>query len=146
MNQHHPLKWVSFRSAATREGLPIATMAGRFLREFKSIAERHPKLKLIIDHCGLVRAEQDAAAFTNLDELLSLAKLPNVAIKATGAPGYSTHAYPFRNLHDGLHRIFDAHGPKRFFWGTSQPVLTFESVKWIMQCNTYAQECCNHDR
>jgi hypothetical protein len=41
-----------------------------------------------------------------------------VAIKATGAPGYSTHAYPFTNLHDGLHRIFDAYGPQRFFWGT----------------------------
>ena len=104
--------------AAEREGLPIATMAARFFPEFKAIAERHPRLKLIIDHCGLVRAAQDAAAFANLDALLSLAKLPNVAVKATGAPGYSTHAYPFGNLHEGLHRIFDAFGPQRFFWGT----------------------------
>jgi len=37
---------------------------------------------------------------------------------ATGAPGYSTHPYPFKNLHDGLQRIFDAYGPDRFFWGT----------------------------
>jgi len=50
--------------------------------------------------------------------LLPLSKLPNVAIKATGAPGYSTAAYPFSNIHDGLHRIFDAYGPSRFFWGT----------------------------
>lgn len=105
-------------TAAEREGLPVATMAGRFLPDFKSIAERHPGLKLIIDHYGLVRSAQDAAAFANLDVLLSLAKLPNVAIKATGAPGYSTEPYPFRNIHDGLHRIFDAYGPNRFFWGT----------------------------
>ena len=26
--------------------------------------------------------------------------------------------YPFRNIHEGLHRIFDAFGPQRFFWGT----------------------------
>ena len=104
--------------AAEREGLPVATLAGRFLPEFKSIAERHPRLKLIIDHCGLLRTAQDAAALVNLDLLVSLAKLPNVAIKATGAPGYSTHAYPFVNLHEGLHRIFDAYGPQRFFWGT----------------------------
>ena len=104
--------------AAERAGLPIATMAGRFLPEFRSIAERHPQLRLLIDHLGLVRSEQDAAAFGNLDALLALAKLPNVAIKATGAPGYSTAPYPFRNLHDGLHRIFDAYGPQRFFWGT----------------------------
>ena len=96
----------------------MATMAGRFLPEFRSIAERHPALKLIVDHFGLVRTGQDASAFGNLDDLLALAKLPNVAIKATGAPGYSTHAYPFRNLHEGLRRIFDAYGPSRFFWGT----------------------------
>ena len=48
----------------------------------------------------------------------SLAKLPNVAVKATGAPGYSDAPYPFRDIHDGLHRIFDAYGPQRFFWGT----------------------------
>ena len=60
------------------------------------------------------------ASFTGLllDELLPLAKLPNVAIKATGAPGYSKDAYPFPDIQDGLHRIFDAYGPDRFFWGT----------------------------
>jgi predicted TIM-barrel fold metal-dependent hydrolase len=103
---------------AERLGLPVATMAGGFLPAFRKIAERHPGLRLIIDHLGLVRSAQDAAAFGHLDELLALAKLPNVAIKATGAPGYSTEAYPYRNLHDGLQRIFDAYGPKRFFWGT----------------------------
>ncbi|WP_409411292.1 hypothetical protein [Bradyrhizobium sp. AUGA SZCCT0182] len=47
-----------------------------------------------------------------------MAQLPNVAVKATGAPHYSTEPYPFRNIQDGLHRIFDAYGPKRMFWGT----------------------------
>ena len=26
--------------------------------------------------------------------------------------------YPFKNIHDGLQRIYDAFGPSRFFWGT----------------------------
>ena len=43
------------------------------------------------------------------------ARLPNVAVKATGAPGYSEMAYPFRDIHDGLRRIYDAFGPDRFF-------------------------------
>ena len=103
---------------AERLGLPVATMAGRFLRDFKVIAERHPRLRLIVDHLGLVRDGRDEAAFEHIDDLLALARLPNVAIKATGAPGYSTEAYPYRRLHDGLHRIFDAFGPQRFFWGT----------------------------
>jgi predicted TIM-barrel fold metal-dependent hydrolase len=104
--------------AAERARLPVATMAWRFLPTLKAIAERHPELRLIIDHCGLVRAAKDDDAFANLDALLTLAKLPNIAIKATGAPGYSTAPYPFRNIHDGLRRIYDAYGPRRFFWGT----------------------------
>jgi len=104
--------------AAERAGIPIALLAGPFLPQFRAIAERHPGLKLIIDHCGLIRLKQDDAALADLDTLLALARLPNVAIKATGAPGYSTQPYPFRNLHDSLHRIFDAYGPDRFFWGT----------------------------
>lgn len=103
---------------AERLGLPVASMAWRFLPVFRSIAERHPNLRLIIDHCGLVRSAKDEAAFANLDELLSLAKLPNIAVKATGAPAYSSQPYPFRNIHDGLRRIYDAFGPHRFFWGT----------------------------
>ena len=104
--------------AAEQEGLPIAMMGGLFLDDFRRIAEAHPGLKLILDHCGLVRTGQDEAAFAQLDALLALARLPNVAVKATGAPHYSTKGYPYPNLHDGLQRIFDAFGPERFFWGT----------------------------
>jgi predicted TIM-barrel fold metal-dependent hydrolase len=104
--------------AVEEEGLPIAMLGGLFLKKFREIAERHPRLKMIVDHCGLNRHGRDAEAFIHLDELVALAKLPNVAVKATGAPHYSTESYPFRNIQDGLHRIFDAFGPKRFFWGT----------------------------
>jgi predicted TIM-barrel fold metal-dependent hydrolase len=104
--------------AAEKEGLPLAMMGGLFLPKFREIAERHPGLKMILDHCGLNRHGRDAAAFVHLDELVALAQLPNVAVKATGAPHYSTEPYPFLNIHDGLHRIFDAFGPKRMFWGT----------------------------
>jgi predicted TIM-barrel fold metal-dependent hydrolase len=85
--------------AAEKAGVPVSLQAGVFLKKFRWIAETHPHLRLMIDHCGL-------------------AKLPNVAVKATAAPAYSTQPYPFPNLHDPLHRIFDAFGPKRFFWGT----------------------------
>lgn len=104
--------------AAEREGLPIAMLGSLFLGDFRRIAEAHPGLKLILDHCGLVRMAKDEAAFADLDELVALARLPNVAVKATGAPAYSTQPYPYRNIQDGLHRLFDAFGPERFFWGT----------------------------
>ena len=104
--------------AAEKAGTPVATMAWRFLPLFARIAERHPNLKLIVDHLGLVRDGRGAGAFETLKDLLPLARFPNVAIKATGAPGYGATAYPYPELHDGLQRIFDAFGPSRFFWGT----------------------------
>src|SRR6201995_647966 len=78
--------------AAAKEGLPLAMMGGLFLPKFREIAERHPELKLLIYHCGPNRHGQDAEAFIHLDELLALAKLPNVAVKATGAPHSSTRS------------------------------------------------------
>lgn len=104
--------------AAERAGLPIAMMASRFFPLIARIAERHPQLRLIIDHLGYVRGGMDDAAFAKNDELRALARFPNVAVKATGTPGYSTAPYPFRNIHDHIHRVFDAFGPQRMFWGT----------------------------
>jgi predicted TIM-barrel fold metal-dependent hydrolase len=126
---------------AQKEGISVAMMGGMFLPKFRKIAEQYPRLRMILDHCGLNRHGQDAEAFTHLDEMLQLAKLPNVAVKATGAPHYSTQPYPFRNIHDGLHRIFDAFGPKRMFWGTDitrmpcsyRQCVTFftEELSWL---------------
>ena len=50
--------------------------------------------------------------------MLALARYPNVAVKVTAAPSYSTEAYPFRGLHAHLRRIYDAFGARRMLWGT----------------------------
>ena len=41
-----------------------------------------------------------------------------MAVKATGAPGYSSEAYPFTKMQTYLRQIYDAFGPRRMFWGT----------------------------
>ena len=46
-----------------------------------------------------------------------LAKNSNVAVKATGALGYSSEAYPFEGMHIYLRQMFDSFGPHRMFWG-----------------------------
>ena len=105
--------------AAERAGLPVALLAANFLAKVGEVAERHPGLKLIIDHLGRRSpAETGEAAWDNLPQMLALAKHPNIAIKATGAPSYSAGPYPFRDIHDKLKRVFDAFGPTRMFWGT----------------------------
>jgi predicted TIM-barrel fold metal-dependent hydrolase len=64
-----------------------------------------------------VRSKDDPAC-ADRDDLLTLARFPNIAVKASSAPSYSTQSYPWRNVHQPIRRIFDAFGPTRSFWGT----------------------------
>jgi predicted TIM-barrel fold metal-dependent hydrolase len=126
-NQPHQQSWWSdgsldwFWAACEQEGLPVGLLAGGHMAELGKIAERHPALKLHIDHCGRGgggSAGTDDAAFANLHNMLALATYPNVAVKLSGAPSYSSQSYPYRNIHQYLQQIFDAFGPQRCFWGT----------------------------
>ncbi len=126
-NQPHQKAWWTdgsldwFWGACEREGLPVGLLAGGYMAAFGKIAERHPGLKIHIDHCGRGGGggnSKDDAVFADLPEMLALAKLPNVALKLSGAPSYSSAAYPYRNIHQYLERMFDAFGPQRCFWGT----------------------------
>ena len=108
-------------AAAEDAGVPIAALATDSLAAFGRIAERHPGLRLTIDHLGGRGGNttlKDAESMTHMPALLALAKHPNVAVKATGAPGYSSEAYPFPAMHTYLRQIYDAFGPGRMFWGT----------------------------
>jgi predicted TIM-barrel fold metal-dependent hydrolase len=122
--------------AAERAGLPVALLAAGFLPKVAEVAQRHPRLKLIIDHLGRPSGTKDDAAWASLPDMLALAKHANVAIKATGAPSYSSEAYPYRNIHDHLRRIYEAFGPQRMFWGTD---ITRMPCSW-RQCVTMFTE------
>ncbi|MBV9826942.1 MAG: amidohydrolase [Alphaproteobacteria bacterium] len=113
------LDW--FWAACQEEKLPVGLLAGGYMAAFGKIAERYPGLKLHIDHHGRAgggTGTTDAAAFADIDDMLALAKYPNVAVKLSGAPSYSSEAYPFRNIHPYIKQIVDAFGPQRCFWGT----------------------------
>jgi predicted TIM-barrel fold metal-dependent hydrolase len=114
------LDW--FWKACEKQNLRLGLMAtGPNILAFGRIAERHPGLKMHIDHIGRGggRADlKDDAAYANLGEMLALAKLPNVGIKLSGAPSTSSQPYPYRNVHKYLQQIIEAFGPERCFWGT----------------------------
>lgn len=115
-----------------------------------AVAQRHPRLRIILDHLALASGAKDDAAFRELDLLLAIAERPNVAVKASALPGYSTAPYPYRNLHGYLRRVYDAFGPRRIFWGSDLtrlkcsyrqcvtlfteelPWLAADDLEWIM--------------
>jgi len=125
---HEPVRsWVEDGSIdwlwahAERADVPLSLLATDSLVALGHIAERHPGLRLTIDHLGGRGGNttlKDAAAMTHMPDLLALAKFPNVAVKATGAPGYSSETYPFPAMMPFLQQIYDAFGPERMFWGT----------------------------
>ena len=122
--------------ACEKAQIPIALMASSYLPQVAQIAERHPGLRLLLDHYARVRGGADDAAHGNQPSLLALAKYPNVAVKATGAPGNSSQTYPYRNIHKYTEQIFDAFGPQRMFWGTD---ITRMPCTW-RQCVTMFTE------
>ena len=124
LNQPHQSTWPTDGTmdwlwpAADGAGLPVGLAAANFMPVVANVAEQYPNLKLIVDHMGRGSGLVDDAAWETLPQLLDLAKFPNVAVKASGAPSYSSQSYPYPNIHDHLHRIYDAFGPDRMFWGT----------------------------
>jgi len=106
---------------AEEEKIPISMLVTDSLIDLQNIAERHPELRLTIDHLGGRGGNttlKDNDAMEHIPNLLKLAKYPNVAVKATGAPGYSGEAYPYPIMQGYLEQIYDAFGPNRTFWGT----------------------------
>ncbi|MEY4597962.1 MAG: hypothetical protein RLZZ445_759 [Pseudomonadota bacterium] len=83
-----------------------------------AVAARHPQLRIILDHMALASGAKDDEAFRDIEMLLAIAKRPNVGVKVSALPGYSTEPYPYRNLHGYVKRVYDAFGPGRLFWGS----------------------------
>src|SRR5262249_37337732 len=57
-----------------------------FMHMIDAIAAKHPRLKFVIDHLGLVNGEKDDVAFRGLDQLLVLGKRANIAVKSSALP------------------------------------------------------------
>ena len=127
-NQPHQQAWWTdgsldwFWSACEKAELPVGLLAsGPNMAALARIAAAHPGLKLLVDHIGRGGAAKritDAAVFADLDQMLALARYPNIAIKLSAAPTYSSQPYPYRNIHGYLRRIIETFGPERTFWGS----------------------------
>ena len=127
-NQPHQKAWWTdgsldwFWPACEKTGLVVGLLAsGPNLDVMGKIAERHPGLRLNIDHLGRGgggHGLKDDAVFAHLKQMLALAKHPNIGVKMSGAPSYSSAPYPYKNIHGYLRQIFEAFGPERCFWGT----------------------------
>lgn len=108
-----------FWPAAEKAGIPVMFLTTGQTHQFARIAERHSRLVLIIDHMGVSsEAVRNKAMAAAIDQSVALAKYPNVSVKLSAAPAFSSEPYPFRDVTPHIRRLFDAYGPQRCYWGT----------------------------
>jgi predicted TIM-barrel fold metal-dependent hydrolase len=123
-NRGQSAQWLSdgtsdwFWAAAERHDVPVMVMAPNDVLKFGGIAERHPGLRLIVDHMGLNSVLRGKSLVPSVDNVVKLARHKNIAVKVSALPCYVDEAYPFPTLHPLVRRVVDAFGPQRCFWGT----------------------------
>jgi predicted TIM-barrel fold metal-dependent hydrolase len=108
-----------FWPAAEKAGIPVMFLTTGQTHLFAAIAERHPQLALIIDHMGIssgtLRNQKMPEA---VEQSVTLGKYPNVSVKLSSIPLFSSEPYPFRDVNPYIRRLFEAYGPRRCYWGT----------------------------
>lgn len=104
--------------AAETAGIPLYVHVPGQTHRLRPIAIRHPRLRLVVDHLGTTASTVPDEVPQAIRDLVGLADLPNVAVKASAVPNLYPEPYPFPSTHDLLRRVFDAFGPLRIFWGS----------------------------
>jgi len=107
-----------FWAECERYDIPVMIFAPFAVKKIGAIAERHPGLRVIVDHMGLNVQWKGKDLGPGIDVLLKFARMKNVGVKASCLPCYVDEPYPFPTLHPQIHRVVDAFGPQRIFWGT----------------------------
>jgi len=108
-------------AAAEEVGLQIFNSTHGGSVHMAAVAERHPDLTLIIDHIGVAQhpvSPAETMSWAPFDDLLRLARYPNVYVKLCGAPLLSMGNYPYDDVWPNLVRLFDAFGYERVLWAS----------------------------
>ncbi len=108
-------------AAAEEVGLPIFNSTHGGCARMAAVAARHPNLTLIIDHIGVAQhpvSPPETMSWAPFEDLLALAKYPNVHVKLCGAPLLSQQNYPYEDLWPNLERMFAAFGYERILWAS----------------------------
>jgi predicted TIM-barrel fold metal-dependent hydrolase len=145
-NNETTKQWLSdgtadwFWPAAEKARIPVYVFTPGQTSKLGPIAERHPQLTLILDHMGLTLSmAKDGTVPAAIDQAVALAKYPNVSVKVSASPGVSNEPYPFRDVAVHLHRVFDAYGPRRCYWG-SDLTNTFSKGPYRQRITHFTEE------
>lgn len=103
---------------AEEAGVPLYVWTPGLLPHVAEVAAAYPDLRLTLDHLALAVKLRDDELDPVLDDVVELARFPNVAVKATCLPSYVTEPYPYPSLQPRIRRVVEAFGRERVFWGS----------------------------
>ena len=128
----HPGVTSTFERASAAE-MPVNVFSWGNLGAIETLASSHPDAQLVIDHCGMhqpLGRRKLEHPFADIDQVLALARHPNVAIKLTGVFSVSHQAFPYEDTWGPIAQLIDAFGVERSMWGTdwtrAVDLLTYE--------------------
>ena len=109
------LQWIAEQSL--RRGFPLALLGCRGgIGMLSTMIERNPDISALICHAALPAEGPDP--FAELDQVLAMARYPNIVVKVSAMTRWIDEPYPFRSLHHHIRRIYDAFGAQRMAWGS----------------------------
>jgi predicted TIM-barrel fold metal-dependent hydrolase len=123
-------------SAAQEINMPVFIYAPSLTEQIDRVLTDYPGLRLTLDHFALNTVWRDDELDEPIRQAISLARHPNLSVKASSLPSYVTDPYPFRSLHPRLRAVVEAYGPERVFWGSDVSRLT----STYRECVTYMSE------
>jgi predicted TIM-barrel fold metal-dependent hydrolase len=129
-----------FWPAAERLGIPVMLNAPFSHNEIGEVASRHPRLRIILDHLGAHTTQKDDALKSQVESTARLARHPNIHVKLTLVPVFSTAPYPYKNIQPCIQRLLEAFGPRRCFWGTDASAMLQRTRCSYSQCVTLFTE------
>ena len=112
-HHEHDESWIRdgtadwFWPVAEKMNIPVMMNAPSVHKDVGEVAERHPTVRLIIDHMGRQKGMKDDKLDLGIAQTIGLAKYPNIFVKLTSVPSSSSQDYPYRNIHSALKQLIE---------------------------------------
>jgi L-fuconolactonase len=127
-----------FWGVAEELDAPVAVFAPGSLASVLRVLERHPRLRVVVDHLGLDVYGPDP--FREQPLLAELVPFTRVAVKISALVETSREPFPFRDVHEHFAQALELLGPHRLIWGSNYPVVLSscsyaESLDFLGHCD-----------
>ncbi|GLU35600.1 amidohydrolase family protein [Trinickia caryophylli] len=126
-----------------------ALVFARHLPFLQTFAERHPRLRIVVDH-GAKPAIRDAEAGWHpwAERIAALARLPQIYCKLSGLVTEASAEWDDETLAPYVAHLLEHFGPRRLMWGSDWPVVDLRGGydAWHSSAQRLTQALAREDR